>query len=305
MFSTEYKQTHIYIYIYYIRIIHTTHPLLTNTYLYIYPSATHTRLSFFFFFSSLNMSIRTAWNRISKSWNLTSGTESSIRNTQSQINSTLTDSDDYRLPINLFGFNPNTKNRLLTVEIGHELRTLLPPRIQLYTDWTLVYSLEQHGASLHSLYGNIQDTVVPKRRVGYLIIVRDSKGGLFGGYCNEPWLPNEHRRYGGNGECFLWKLVKVKNGKPDPSEHQRHDLSYVSGWRLVGFPYTGVNEFTMYCTSKFLSMGAGDGHYGLWVDDGLLTGVSYHCLTFGNEPLSQEGEKFHITGLEVWRIGGK
>lgn len=44
----------------------------------------------------------------------------------------------------------------------------------------------------------------------------------------------------------------------------------------------------VYCTSKFLSIGAGNGLYGLWVDDGLLKSVSYHCLTFGNEPLLQE-----------------
>lgn len=273
------------------------------------------------------MDIRTAWNKISKSWNtiiVPPDEKSFIQNNSSKRSSPTIDSnvkstvdlEEYRLPINLFGFNSTTRNRLLTDEIGHELRTLFPSRIQLYTDWTLIYSLEQHGASLHSLYGNLHDTMVSKLRVGYLIIIRDSRGGLFGGYCNEPWLPNEHRRYGGNGECFLWKLVKTRNINLNKQEKrassesigrhvQRQDNSNLSGWKLIGFPHTGVNEFTMYCTSKFLSMGAGDGHYGLWVDDGLLNGVSYHCLTFGNEPLSQEGEKFHITGLEVWRIGGR
>ncbi|CAL9734004.1 oxidation resistance protein 1 [Monosporozyma servazzii] len=271
------------------------------------------------------MGMRTALYKLSRSWTLgetsDEGTtkDSSEQNLPlgkgpSPVNTTSTIPDDYRLPIDLIGYNAGTKNKLLNKEMGQELRTLFPSRIQLYMDWTLVYSLEQHGASLQSLYGNIEKTQIPKRRVGYLLVVRDSRGGIFGGYCNEPWLPNEHRRYGGNGECFLWKLDKVQDidlNSKDKSEEEEERLvdektkkQGGSGWRLVGFPHTGVNEFAMYCTSQFLSMGAGDGHYGIWVDDGLLRGVSYPCLTYGNEPLSQEGEKFHITGLEVWRIGG-
>lgn len=46
-----------------------------------------------------------------------------------------------------------------------------------------------------------------------------------------------------------------------------------------------------------------DGHYGLWVDSGLEKGVSAHCQTFGNEPLSDEGVKFDILGIEVWYVG--
>lgn len=59
----------------------------------------------------------------------------------------------------------------------------------------------------------------------------------------------------------------------------------------------------MQCETGFLSVGGGDGHYGLWLDDTFEKGVSSHCLTFGNEPLSEEGEKFEILGVEVWSIG--
>ena len=47
-----------------------------------------------------------------------------------------------------------------------------------------------------------------------------------------------------------------------------------------------------------------DGKYGLWLDDNFEKGVSSPCLTFGNEPLSDDGEKFDIIGVEVWSIGG-
>lgn len=52
-----------------------------------------------------------------------------------------------------------------------------------------------------------------------------------------------------------------------------------------------------------MSLGGGDGHYGLWLDDTFEKGISSHCLTFGNEPLSDEGEKFDIIGVELWTIG--
>ena len=46
-----------------------------------------------------------------------------------------------------------------------------------------------------------------------------------------------------------------------------------------------------------------DGHYGLWLDDNLEHGVSSTCPTFGNEPLSEEGKKFEVLGVELWYIG--
>ncbi|GLI76872.1 oxidation resistance protein 1 [Penicillium ochrochloron] len=73
--------------------------------------------------------------------------------------------------------------------------------------------------------------------------------------------------------------------------------------RFKAFPYSGVNDYMMFCETGFLSLGGGDGRYGLWVDSGLEKGVSSHCQTFGNEPLSDEGEKFDVLGVEVWYVG--
>ena len=50
-------------------------------------------------------------------------------------------------------------------------------------------------------------------------------------------------------------------------------------------------------------MDSRDGHYGLWLDDSLNKGVSSTCLTFGNEPLSEEGSKFDVMGVELWYLG--
>ncbi|KMQ42432.1 TLDc domain [Trichophyton rubrum] len=73
--------------------------------------------------------------------------------------------------------------------------------------------------------------------------------------------------------------------------------------RFKAFPYSGVNDYMIFCETGFLSVGGGDGHYGLWLDDSFEKGVSSPCLTFGNEPLSDEGTKFDVLAVEVWSIG--
>ncbi|EEH18896.1 hypothetical protein PABG_01215 [Paracoccidioides brasiliensis Pb03] len=73
--------------------------------------------------------------------------------------------------------------------------------------------------------------------------------------------------------------------------------------RFKAFPYSGVNDYMMFCETGFLSVGGGDGHYGLWLDDSFEKGVSHSCPTFGNEPLSDEGTKFDVLGVEIWYLG--
>lgn len=60
----------------------------------------------------------------------------------------------------------------------------------------------------------------------------------------------------------------------------------------------------MFCETKFLSVGGGQGaNFGLWLDDGFSRGHSGPCDTFGNTPLSDEGIKFDILGVELWVVG--
>jgi hypothetical protein len=191
-------------------------------------------------------------------------------------------------PVELHGFNDNTKTRLMNSAICEEVRNLLPSRLQLYDTWTLCYSLEQHGASLHTLYDNNTPVDLRNRRSGYVLVLKDSEDNVFGAYANEHFHPTDTKRFYGNGESFLWKVKKLDDGEI----------------RFQAFPYTGLNDFVIFCTPSFLSMGGGDGHYGLWLDDNIDKGVSSRSLTFGNEPLSDAGNKFNILALEVWRVGG-
>ncbi|KAI1195678.1 TLD-domain-containing protein [Nemania serpens] len=74
--------------------------------------------------------------------------------------------------------------------------------------------------------------------------------------------------------------------------------------RFQAFAYTGANDYCMFCETKFLSVGGGHGGtFGLWLNDGLSRGHSAECDTFLNQPLSDEGEKFDVFGVELWVVG--
>lgn len=87
---------------------------------------------------------------------------------------------------------------------------------------------------------------------------------------------------------------------PSPATVPRRSSAPV---RFKAFPYTGENDFTILCGAGYLSVGGGDGRYGLWLDDRMARGVSEGCPTFDNEPLSEVGNKFDILGVELWYIG--
>lgn len=164
---------------------------------------------------------------------------------------------------------------------------------------------------------------------------------LFGAYLSDH--PHPAPKYFGTGECFLWRASLLAPLPPPPSLIDTDDTnpnlrtSTIQGGpssppsppnnggnnpnspntllkppsrtptpqpiRFKAFPYSGINEYYMLCETHFLSLGAGDGKYGLWLDDSLERGVSATSQTFGNEPLSDEGEKFGVLGVEVWVIG--
>ena len=80
------------------------------------------------------------------------------------------------------------------------------------------------------------------------------------------------------------------------------------------FPSTGVNSYFVLSEGSFLSVGGGDGRFGLWADSVLEKGVTGRCPCFGNEPLTAggwEGEvgsgkeqaRFDIVGVECWGVG--
>ncbi|KAI9825324.1 MAG: hypothetical protein M1819_000570 [Sarea resinae] len=270
-------------------------------------------------------------------------------------------------PLTLKGYKASTppSARLLSRALAEEIRLLVPPRLQLVEDWKLIYSLEQDGVSLATLYKRCEEYW--GRRTGFVLVVRDGDGGTFGAYLTDPPQPRPH--YYGTGECFLWRasilastpllsslppppssdttnmqrsttIGSYNNANSRPHSHTTAGTSTINDTtkanvnttassstlsppsstaassaatsisrastperiRFKAFPYSGVNDYMIFCEHGFLSVGGGEGHYGLWLDSVLEKGISSPCPTFGNEALSDEGAKFDILGVEIWAV---
>jgi hypothetical protein len=183
-------------------------------------------------------------------------------------------------PLTLKGYKTSTREagKLLSRNLAEEIRLLVPPRLQLVDDWHVVYSLEQNGVSLATFYACAEE--YRGRRGGFVLVVRDASGGVFGAYLSEAPRPQSH--FFGNGECFLWRasvlpsLPNLSNLPPPPSADTTHAVRMTtiasptksggasrSGTstperiRFKAFPYSGVNDYMIFCEPSYLSVGGG------------------------------------------------
>ncbi|PBK81546.1 TLD-domain-containing protein [Armillaria gallica] len=175
--------------------------------------------------------------------------------------------------------------RVLEPTLANSIRPHLPALSRLPRTWSLLYSLDQHGISLNTLYSRSEQT----KPAGALVVVKDDGDTVFGAFIADGIRQSRGRGYYGSGESFLWRYSNTK---------------------LSVYKTTGRNDYIALCESDYLSFGGGDGSYGLYVDKSLLEGSSARCLTFGNDVLCSPGRMraggavpFECVGLEVWRVG--
>ncbi|GAA97134.1 uncharacterized protein L969DRAFT_94122 [Mixia osmundae IAM 14324] len=200
-------------------------------------------------------------------------------------------------PVRLTGIKAGTR-QVLDDDTAERIRISLPPRLKLATEWSLLYSLDQHGVSLTTLYERTQRGLRGSES-GCVLVVRDSEGSVFGAYVNEAFRKSDN--YYGNGESFLWRRTSF-----DPN-----DFRIGSGLRT--YKYTGHDDYIIQSDVNFISVGTGGGHYGLWLDAALEKGFTTTCATFNNEVLCESGvkrgpsglpeAKFEIVSLEIWGVG--
>jgi hypothetical protein len=81
-------------------------------------------------------------------------------------------------PLQLEGFREDTAAdaRLLTSTIAEEIRIMIPARLTIVDRWDLVYSLDQDGASLATLYEKC--SAYEGKRAGFVLVVKDNDGGV-------------------------------------------------------------------------------------------------------------------------------
>ncbi|KAF8326628.1 TLDc domain-containing protein, partial [Cantharellus anzutake] len=175
----------------------------------------------------------------------------------------------------------------------NQIRRHIPPLYRLGQEWTLLYSLDQHGISLGTLYSRTSKFTTEG---GCLLCVKDDNDTIFGVWIGDGIRRSIGESYYGSGESFLWK--------------QQADTDFSDGrpTKARVFKWTGKNEYVALCLPDSMSFGGGDGKYGLFLDSNLLDGSSAPCPTFDNEILCsdlQDGKgmaRFECVGLEVWGI---
>ncbi|KAJ1677917.1 oxidation resistance protein 1, partial [Spiromyces aspiralis] len=108
-------------------------------------------------------------------------------------------------------FSPKLEGRnhetpkVLTKAIAREIQQHVPRRIRLARTWRLLYSLEQHGTSIRTLYKRVE------RKGPVLLAIKDTRGHVFGAYLSDP--PRIEPNFYGNGTCFLWRAYRAPFGE--------------------------------------------------------------------------------------------
>jgi len=165
-----------------------------------------------------------------------------------------------------------------------------------------MYSIDQHGTSLGTLYEKVSAiSSMSGASAGCILALKDQHGNRFGAFVNEAFKPS--KEYYGSGECFLWKAVMFE---PD---------DFRIGVTVKVYLWTGANDYMILSDHDLLSIGGGDGKFGLWIDANLDKGASSTCPAFNNEvlcctalsssagPQGAAGEgTFEVMGLECWTV---
>ncbi|CAG0899990.1 unnamed protein product [Cyprideis torosa] len=162
------------------------------------------------------------------------------------------------------------ESKIMDKEMRKQLILSLPARCQGYP-WKMAFNTDRDGFSLAEMYRRMTDV-----HSMVLIIIEDMFFQKFGAILTDK--PEVKDQYYGRGESFLF--------------------TFRAG-DFKTFKWIGENEFFIRCYEDSVTIGAGDGHFGLTLDGDLNRGTSEKCLTFSNEPLTVKKD-FKIRNLECW-----
>ncbi|KAJ3055527.1 oxidation resistance protein 1 [Rhizophlyctis rosea] len=173
-------------------------------------------------------------------------------------------------PLTLHHRSPNS-DPVIQRDIAELIRPILPPLPREALHWDLLYSTDQHGMSISTMFGKAEGEGV--------LAVKDDEGRCFGVFLSEGLRIG--KGYYGNGATFLWR-VNERGG-------------------VTAYLTTGKNEYYVLSEAgSGLAFGGGEGDFGLWINDNLLDGHSSSCPTYDNEPLAGSAGKFKVAAVELW-----
>ncbi|KAJ2943817.1 hypothetical protein O0L34_g8139 [Tuta absoluta] len=94
------------------------------------------------------------------------------------------------------------------------------------------------------------------------------------------------------------KEKEEKEGDGEKKEEKKEEPApFKTKFKYWG--WTGENMYFIRGNNDNISIGAGDGKFGLWLDGDLYLGRTQRCTTYGNEPLSTR-EDFIVKIMECW-----
>lgn len=240
------------------------------------------------------------------------------------------------IPVVLKGRREETQ-AVMEDGLAASLTAHLPKRLQLGKSWKLLYSSDQDGISLGTLYHKVE-TGLDLRNLRNPNVrttssgVADAEGWLRGASeATRAAVTGVQRVGGGLNMSDAGVILAIKDEEDHvfgffANERLRSQTTYYGNgecflWKqtdegkLKTFKWTGRNDYMILTEAHYLSFGGGEGKYGLWVDGRLEQGVSSHCLAFDNEILcdgkddsdvsKQDGQegRFECITLEVWACG--
>jgi len=164
---------------------------------------------------------------------------------------------------------------ILSDDLVRRLSERFPARL-IGADWRLIFSTSSHGFSLSSFYRHCGTATHGPT----LVCIQDTDNNVFGALVSSPLVLSEH--FYGTGETFLFQASP----------------------RFQVYNWSGDNPHFARGNADSLTVGAGKGQFGLWLDSSLCQGRTQSCSTFNNQPLvppscRPDGD-FVVKTIECW-----
>jgi len=153
---------------------------------------------------------------------------------------------------------------ILSKPVAKKIASHLPPVLQM-DDFKLLFSSNEHGSYLHTLYSKARG------HGPTVLIVKDQTNSVFGAFASESWRKGSF----GTGQSFVFTMtpqVKVFN------------------W---------AGKHSHFFNAQSTQLGIGGPKCAIWLDEKLRSGVSEECGTFGSPPLAKTTH-FDCYGVELW-----
>jgi hypothetical protein len=227
------------------------------------------------------------------------------------------------------------KSDILEEKHVKELSKFLPARAEGYS-WTLAFSTTTMGFSLKSLYRSLSRYEGPVLLIikdnehsvfgafsscnlkpsesfygtgeTYLFTFKQpipaTKSGIGGGGGTSTIKSNNQQSVSNNQTIINNQAISnssSNNNNNNNINNNNNNTINISnnGTTFRRYPWTGDNLYFIKGGTDSLAFGAGEGNFGLWLDEDLYHGSSHPCKTFNNEPLANH-EDFVVCTLECW-----